>query len=316
MSSLALVSTLQPVIDDSGAVIGSLIVEVVPVGSDFTVNSDFYWTPSPSLSEGETAYVGLDGTTVIIPVPVYYSTVNDNLYNNIFYDLGQVITPVVGSPLSNYTEQLPLRPQQGQTLYFYGGAWVVSSFDPSLALPQAKSTLISTVTQGGAVAVNNELGLYSNVQQIEAGSVLTLETLTYPGTTIGEYQTYVDGLIASSTVTINAAVSTTALYSFNPSTVPFTPTASGTISGSRTGNNFNDSFYVTFVSDTLINDDTELFMPSTSTVIPYILPTQFAGFSEAFGGGNYTVQIRQAATGFVLAEYICPAGPPDVVVSF
>ena len=90
----------------------------------------------------------------------------------------------------------------------------------------------------------------------------------------------------------------------------------GEISISRTGNDFNDSYYVTFYSDTLINDDTELFIPSTSTVIPYILPTQFAATSEAFGGGNYTVQIRQSSTGFVLAEFICPAGPPDVVVSF
>jgi hypothetical protein len=172
------------------------------------------------------------------------------------------------------------------------------------------------VTQNGATAVNTELGLYSNAQQIEAPSVLALDALTYPGSTIGDYQTYVDGLVASSTATINAAGTTAALYSFNPSTVPFTPTASGTISGSRTGNDFNDSYYVTFVSDTLINDDTELFIPGTSVVIPYILPNQFNGTSEAFNTGDYLVQIRQSATGFVLAEYICPAGPPDVVVSF
>jgi hypothetical protein len=206
--------------------------------------------------------------------------------------------------------------QQGQTLYFDSGAWVIASFDPSLTLPAAKTSLISTVTQNGATAVNNELGLYSNVQQIEAASVLTLDALSYPGTTIGEYQTYVDGLIASSTATINAASSTTALYSFNPANVPFTPTASGTITGSRTGNDFNDSSYVTFVSNTLAEDDTELFIPATSTVIPYILPNQFNGLSEVFTFGNYTVQIRQSSSGFVLAEYICPAGPPDVVVSF
>ena len=83
----------------------------------------------------------------------------------------------------------------------------------------------------------------------------------------------------------------------------------GEISISRTGNDFNDSYYITFYSTSLVEDDTELFMPATSTVIPYILPTQFAGFSEAFGGGNYTVQIRETSTGLVLAEIICPEAP-------
>jgi hypothetical protein len=83
----------------------------------------------------------------------------------------------------------------------------------------------------------------------------------------------------------------------------------GDISTSRTGNDFNDSSYVTFYSTSLVEGDTELFIPATSTVIPYILPTQFNAFSEAFGGGNYTVQIRESLTGLVLAEFICPEAP-------
>ena len=246
------------------------------------------------------------------PVTYYYNSTLSG------FQLGTSVTvSTVGWPQPPYTTTLvPPAVPTGQTLWWYDSAWVVASFDPSLSLSSAKTSLISTTTQNGSSAVNTELGLYSNVQQITAASVLTLDCVTYPGTTIGDYQTYVDGLIASSTATINAASSTTALYSFNPAEVPFTPTASGTISGSRTGNDFNDSYYVTFVSDTLIEGDTELFIPATSTVIPYVLPTQFAATSEAFGGGDYRVQIRQSSTGFVLAEYICPAGPPDVVVAF
>jgi hypothetical protein len=90
----------------------------------------------------------------------------------------------------------------------------------------------------------------------------------------------------------------------------------GVISTSRTGNDFNDSYYVTFYSTSLINDDTELFIPGTSTVIPYILPTQFNGTSEAFNTGDYLVQIREASTGLVLADFICPEGPPAVEVSY
>jgi hypothetical protein len=182
-----------------------------------------------------------------------------------------------------------------------------------LALPQAKSTLISTVTQGGAAAVNVELGLYSNVQQIEAGSVLTLDALSYPGTTIGEYQTYVDGLVASSTATINAASSTAALYSFNPADVPFTPAASGLLSTGRGGDgdgplDLNNSIYTQFNSTTLTESETELYVPGTSTVISYgvVVPNGFTSNGDCFTLGDYRVQIRQAATGFVLAEFVCP----------
>ena len=87
----------------------------------------------------------------------------------------------------------------------------------------------------------------------------------------------------------------------------------GTISTSRTGNDFNDSYYITFYSASLVEDDTELFIPGTSTVIPYILPTQFNAISEAFNTGDYLVQIRETSTGRVLADFICPEGAPQTV---
>ena len=87
----------------------------------------------------------------------------------------------------------------------------------------------------------------------------------------------------------------------------------GTISTSRTGNDFNDSSYITFYSASLVEDDTELFIPGTSTVIPYILPTQFNAISEAFNTGDYLVQLRETSTGRVLADFICPEGAPQTV---
>jgi hypothetical protein len=190
---------------------------------------------------------------------------------------------------------------------------VVSSFDPTLTLPQAKSTLISAVTQDGATAVNTELGLYSNVQQIEAPSVLALDALTYPGTTIGDYQTYVDGLVASSTATINAAGSTAALYSFNPADVPFTPAASGILSTGRGGDgdgplDLNNSFYTEFNSVSMTEAETELYVPGTSTVITYgaVVPNGFTSNGDCFNSGDYLIQIREVATGTVIAEFECP----------
>jgi len=255
--------------------------------------------------------------------PVLYYFTEFTTFDGSPYPIGAPYTSFeVGHPApANTVLTPPPAVASGQTLYWYDSAWVVSSFDPNLTLPGAKTSLISTVTQTGATAVNTELGLYSNVQQIEAGSVLALDTLTYPGTTIGEYQTYVDGLVASSTATINAAVSTTGLYTFNPAEVPIKPESSGIIFTGRGAGlgplDMNVSYFVEWNSTTVTESDTELYIPGTATVIPY---DSYAGGFDSMGNcftlGNYTVQVRQASTGFVLAEYECPLAPAGVNVSF
>jgi hypothetical protein len=246
---------------------------------------------------------------------VCYSTSASSAYGGKTYAVGQQLTiftwPNPAVP-SGFTADAPPTVPQGQTLNYYSSAWVVSSFDPSLTLPQAKSSLINTVRANGATAVDAEVGLYSAVQLIDAPVVGNLETKTYPGTTLGEYQTYVDGVVSSATATINAAGSTAALYSFNPADLPFTPTASGILSTGRGGDgdgplDLNNSFYTQFNSTTLTESETELYVPGTSTVISYgSIPNGFTSNGNCFTTGNYTVQIRQAATGFVLAEFECP----------
>jgi hypothetical protein len=54
--------------------------------------------------------------------------------------------------------------------------------------------------------------------------------------------------------------------------------------------------------------ETELYIPGTSTTLSYgqFVPGQFDSPGNCFNLGDYTVQIRQAATGFVLAEFECP----------
>ena len=120
-----------------------------------------------------------------------------------------------------------------------------------------------------------------------------------------------DGLVASATATINAAATTEDLYSFNPADIPFTPTASGLLFTGRGISgplDLNPSYYNEFNSTTLTEAETELFIPATSTVLTYgnPVPGEFDSGGDCFTTGNYTVQIRQAATGFVLAEFECP----------
>ena len=243
----------------------------------------------------------------------WYCTVQGTVWEGESYNIGELMTSSDGTQPTNSTNLLPPTPANGQTLQWSGSAWVLASFDITLSLADAKTFLINAIRNRSAVAVNAEVGLYSSVQLITAPDVNTLESKTYPGTTIGEYQTYVDGLVASSTATINAAVSTTALYSFNPANVPFTPAASGLLSTGRGGDgdgplDLNNSIYTQFNSTTLTESETELYVPGTSTVISYgvVVPNGFTSNGDCFTPGDYRVQIRQAATGLVLAEFVCP----------
>ena len=170
-------------------------------------------------------------------------------------------------------------------------------------LPVAKLNGRAQASQASDTSVSNVIisnYLTSDVMASVASQALVDRPAFFQGI-LDETVVLTDALA----VTLDAISAATTVDQINNIINP--PT--GEISISRTGNDFNASSYITFYSTSLVEDDTELFMPATSTVIPYILPTQFAGFSEAFGGGNYTVQIRETSTGLVLAEIICPEAP-------
>lgn len=259
------------------------------------------------------------------PIDYYFTAVTT--YEGEDYNVGDLyISTVVGHPAPpNTTTLVPptaTAAQVGQTLQWTGSAWTFASFDITLPLPAVKAELISQTTQNGASAVNHEVQLYSTVQQITAPDVTLLDTVTYPGSTIGDFQTYVDGVVASSVATINAAVTVSALYSFNPSYLPFTPSASGVMSTGRGSGlgplDMNVSYYTTWTSASVAESDTELYIPGTATVISYGSggTGKFDSMGNCFTTGDYRVQIRQVSTGFLLAEYECPLSPTNVNVSF
>jgi hypothetical protein len=276
---------------------------------------------------GEISYTQASGesglNTVITSITPYQAYIDEaaaiiNAQNNpvTYYTLteplGQpVVVTAVGWPQPpNTTELIPPAVPSGQTLYWYESAWVVSSFDPALSLPQAKTSLISTVTQDGASAVNRELGLYSNVQQITAGDVLTLDCVNFPGSTIGEYQTFVDGVIASETAYINAQTSTESLYSYNPAYVPVDPSActySGTLQSNRNGDDMNPSYMATFTCSysAITAADLVIYVPSSDTTLPYLpsqVPPGWDSFGGVFVGGDYTIQLKYGP--LVIASFI------------
>jgi hypothetical protein len=258
---------------------------------------------------------------------IIYAQDNPVTYYTLTEPLGQpIVVTAVGWPQPpNTTELVPPTPAAGQTLQWDGFAWVVASFDITLSLPQAKTSLIKSVTSDGAAAVNSEVSLYSTVQQIEAPSVAALSTLTYPGTTIGEYQTYIDGIVATATATIDSATSVEDLYSFNPAEQPYAPSGSGIIFTGRGAGlgpeDLNISNYVEFNSASLTEAETELYVPGTSTVIPYTVDPgtglgSFDSLGNCFNVGDYLIQIRQVSTSFVIAEFEVPLNPAGEDVAF
>ena len=94
------------------------------------------------------------------------------------------------------------------------------------------------------------------------------------------------------------------------------PSTSGIISTGRGGDgdasvlDLNNSFYTEFNSDLLTEDETELYIPGTSIVLNYgeFVPNGFTSDGDCFVLGDYRVQIREAATSLILAEFVCPLG--------
>jgi hypothetical protein len=78
----------------------------------------------------------------------------------------------------------------------------------------------------------------------------------------------------------------------------------------------NASYYVSFSSSTLTEAETELYVPYSSTVVPYALPGGFAATGNVFDFGDYRTQIRVAATSEIIAEFDCPYAPSNEDVPF
>lgn len=79
----------------------------------------------------------------------------------------------------------------------------------------------------------------------------------------------------------------------------------------------NVSYYTLFNSVSMTESETELYVPGTATVIPYgSYPGGFDSIGNCFTLGNYLLQIRETATGSVIAEFECPLNPTGENVAF
>ena len=80
----------------------------------------------------------------------------------------------------------------------------------------------------------------------------------------------------------------------------------------------NVSYYTSFNSVSMVEADTELYVPGTATVIAYGSggPNSFDSMGNAFAPGDYILQIRETATSMVIASFECPLNPAGEDVAF
>ena len=80
----------------------------------------------------------------------------------------------------------------------------------------------------------------------------------------------------------------------------------------------NVSYYTEWNSISLPESDTELYVPGTATVIPYGSggAGKFDSIGNCFNPGDYLIQIRNATTSVVIAEFEVPLNPAGEDVAF
>jgi len=80
----------------------------------------------------------------------------------------------------------------------------------------------------------------------------------------------------------------------------------------------NVSYYNAFNSVSMTESETEIYIPGTATVIAYGSggAGKFDSAGNCFNPGDYLMQIRETATGSVIASFECPLAPAGVDVAF
>ncbi len=233
-------SVITIMVPDSVVVIdGEIVSEVSMTGIDPGIHSvQWYdsagWTEpvSDPMSEYKAPNTPITSLTPFMPQITYAQQVIDLRHNPEYYystadgvfsegdEYGfsnaiQVLTPDFVPPVQS-TQLIPPTPEDFQQLYWSGTAWVLSAFPISLGLADAQTNLTNQVYASGAAAVDNQVRIYSTYQLLTEASVGDLSTADYPGTSLSDYQTFIDGEMAPMLATISSATNVSDLYSFNP----------------------------------------------------------------------------------------------------
>jgi hypothetical protein len=206
------------------------------------------------------------------------------------------------------------------TVYTLSGDYAQEEWVSSpLPLSNAKlggSYESKTTTNSEEVALVSSSGL--------SNEVLTAVSSQDPIDRPARFQTVLDAMAAvsdqldSNLTAIDAATTVDEINNIvnKPTGILFTGRGSG-----LGPEDLNVSYYTAFNSVSLTPNGTELYVPGTATVIPYLIDIEtgngyFDSMGNCFAVGDYLLQIRETATSMVIAEFEVPLNPAGEDVSF
>lgn len=160
-----------------------------------------------------------------------------------------------------------------------------------------------------------------------SSEVLAAQAILAEGSRTPEIQTALESVntlnddLQADIVLINAAASINEVN--NIVNLPFGTIFTGRGSGLGP-EDLNVSYYTSFNSPSMAESETELYVPSVDAVIAYgsggavpLYPNTFDSMGDVFNvGGPYDIQIRETATGKVIAEFEVPLNENGEIVEF
>lgn len=260
-------------------------------------------------------------------VPLYY-----NINTNRTYTIGQVISSFGFNPT---TADITILNSRG----FYPVVYTDPPFDTGLysatlsytivgteavqtytatarPLPEAKENASAELKERGDAetqAVVQSSGFSTDV--LTAVSSQTLASRPAPMQDTLDALTAITNTLGANLIAVDAATSVDDINNIvnPPSGLLFTGRGGGL--GPQ---DLNVSYYNAFDSVSMTEAETELFVPGTSTVISYGSggAGKFDSFGNCFNPGDYLMQIRETATGRVIAEFEVPLNPAGQNVAF
>jgi hypothetical protein len=261
----------------------------------------------------------------------YYSTATGETYSGAqMLGLFGINVDTTDLSILNYRGFYPVQPTAPDfdvRLYNPTGAWNIVSISGGQGaervytpvakpLPEAKANASSEEK----VAANSELDTIVATSGVNT-DILTATASEDPLARPVRFQDVLDVMVAvtdSLDANLTAIDSATTVDEINdivnpPTGVIFTGRGSG-----LGPEDLNVSYYTEWNSVSMLESDTELYVPGTATTIAYGSggPGQFDSFGNCFNPGDYLIQIRQASTSRVIAEFECPLAPAGTDVAF
>ena len=186
-------------------------------------------------------------------------------------------------------------------------------------LPEAKANASIELKQS-ADQVVSEIVITNYVTGEVLASVASQDAIDRPAPlqVILDETVAVTDALGANLIAVDAATSVDEINNIvnKPSGILFTGRGSG-----LGPEDLNVSYYVQFNSVSMDQSQTELYVPGTDTVIPYVIDIEtgqglFDSAGNCFNPGDYLIQIRQVSTLMVIAEFEVPLNPAGENVSF